>query len=221
MLRKAPVLAALFYHMAEPVTVNFVEDRTQRTGSQPRQNNATLPALRLWSSLYPTWTKSGYCPPLLIASTMRPSKFHVIEVTEMYNKPMLSVDQCLAAINAMIAEFNKNPNRRPVDMAIVDDAGNLLSYARMDRCLRPTYAQRKAYTSVIRRMDSGAVPEWLKERNMSLADLDDPNLITLGGGLVIINPSDGALVGGIGVGGLPTGEEDAEIARAGLKALNL
>ena len=139
----------------------------------------------------------------------------------MYNKPMLSLDQCLAAINAMVAEFNKNPNRRPVDMAIVDDAGNLLSYARMDKCLRPTFAQRKAYTSAIRRMDSGAFAEWLSERNMSLAAFSDPNLITLTGGLVIINPSDGALLGAIGVGGLPTGEEDADISRAGLNALNL
>ena len=32
-------------------------------------------------------------------------------------------------------------------MAVVDDAGNLLAYARMDRCLRPTYAIRKAYTA--------------------------------------------------------------------------
>ena len=44
----------------------------------------------------------------------------------MYNKPMLSLDQCQTAIQAMIADFNKDPHRRPVDMAIVDDVGNLL-----------------------------------------------------------------------------------------------
>ena len=49
----------------------------------------------------------------------------------MYNKPMLSRNQCQAAIDALIADFNKDPNRRPVDMAIVDDMGNLLAYARL------------------------------------------------------------------------------------------
>jgi uncharacterized protein GlcG (DUF336 family) len=46
-------------------------------------------------------------------------------------------------------------------------------------------------------------------------------LITLQGGLVVVNPSDGIILGGIGVGGLPTGKEDEDIARAGLAALNL
>ena len=58
---------------------------------------------------------------------------------------MLSLDQAQAAIAAMIDDFNKDPNRRKVDMAVMDDAGNLLAYARMDRCLRPTFAIRKAY----------------------------------------------------------------------------
>ena len=74
----------------------------------------------------------------------------------MYQKQMLSLSQCQEAIHAMVAEFNKDPNRRPVDMAIVDDMGNLLAYARMDRCVRPTFALDKAYTAAIRRMDTGA-----------------------------------------------------------------
>ena len=41
----------------------------------------------------------------------------------MYNKPMLSLDQTQDAIKAMIDEYNKDPNRRKVDIAIVDDAG--------------------------------------------------------------------------------------------------
>jgi uncharacterized protein GlcG (DUF336 family) len=66
---------------------------------------------------------------------------------DMYQKQMLSLSQCQEAMNAMVAEFNKDPNRRPVDMAIVDDMGNLLAYTRMDRCVRPTFALSKAYTS--------------------------------------------------------------------------
>ena len=124
---------------------------------------------------------------------------------------MLSLDQCQAAISAMVADFNKDPNRRAVDMAIVDDQGNLLSYARMDKCVRPTYATRKAYTSAIRRMDSVAFAESLQTSGRKLEDFSDANLITLQGGLVIVNPSDGALLGGIGVGGLPSGKADEDI----------
>ena len=46
-------------------------------------------------------------------------------------------------------------------MAVVDDAGNLLAYARMDRCLRPTFAIRKAYTFAVRGFDTLAFTERL------------------------------------------------------------
>jgi uncharacterized protein GlcG (DUF336 family) len=138
----------------------------------------------------------------------------------MYSKQMLSLSQCQDAINAMVAEFNKNQNRRPVDMAIVDDMGNLLAYARMDRCVRPTFALRKAYTSAIRRMDTVAFAEQLKSRGQTVGDFGDSQLVSLQGGLVI-NAKDGSLLGGIGVGGLPSGKDDEDIARAGLKALGV
>lgn len=131
---------------------------------------------------------------------------------------MLSLSQCQASINAMVADFNKDPNRRPVDMAIVDDMGNLLSYVRMDGCHRPTFAISKAYTSAVRRMDTIAFAEQLKTQGRNVADLGDPQLVTIQGGLVI-ETRDGRLLGGIGVGGLPSGKDDEDISRAGLAAL--
>ncbi len=137
----------------------------------------------------------------------------------MYNKAMLSLDQAQAAVAAMIDDFNTDPNRRKVDMAVVDDAGNLLAYARMDRCLRPTFALRKAYTSAMRGMDTAAFAEQLSTQGRSLESFGDPQLIALAGGVVVTH--DGAVVGAIGVGGLPSGLDDEAIARAGLQALNL
>ena len=136
----------------------------------------------------------------------------------MYDKPMLELSQCQDAIDAMTADFNKNPNRRPVDMAIVDDMGNLLAYARLDGCHRPTFAIRKAYTSAIRRMDTVAFADQLNTQGRTLADIGDPQLVNIQGGLVI-ETGDGRLLGGIGVGGLPSGKDDEDIARAGLNAL--
>ena len=42
----------------------------------------------------------------------------------MCDKLMLSLEQAQSAIAAMIANYNRNPDRRKVDMAVVDDAGN-------------------------------------------------------------------------------------------------
>ena len=137
----------------------------------------------------------------------------------MYNKAMLSLDQAQAAIAAMIDDFNKEPDRSKVDMAVVDDAGNLLAYARMDRCLRPTFALRKAYTSAMRRMNTADFAEQLRSQGRSLESFGDPQLIALAGGVVVMH--DGAMVGAIGVGGLPSGVADEAIAQVGVQALNL
>ena len=130
----------------------------------------------------------------------------------MYNKSMISLDQAQAAIKAMIDDYNKDPNRRKVDMAVVDDAGNLLAYARMDRCLRPTFAVRKAYTSALRSMDTVAFAEQLSTQGRTVESFGDPQLIAIPGGVVAVK--DGAVVGAIGVGGLPSGLDDESIAKA-------
>ena len=137
----------------------------------------------------------------------------------MYNKPMLSLEQAQSAIAAMIADYNRDSERRKVDMAVVDDAGNLLAYARMDRCLRPTFAIRKAYTSAVRGMETLAFSEQLASQNRSIESFGDPQLIAIPGGVVVLQ--SGAVVGAIGVGGLPSGLDDESIAKAGLEALNL
>ena len=137
----------------------------------------------------------------------------------MYDKPMLSLEQAQAAIAAMIADYNKDTNRKNVDMAVVDDAGNLLAYARMDRCLRPTFALRKAYTAAIRGMDTLAFSEALVAQGRSIEAFGDPQLIAIPGGVVVMK--EGAVVGAIGVGGLPSGIDDQSIAQSGLAALSI
>ena len=137
----------------------------------------------------------------------------------MYDKSMLSLDQAQNAIKAMIDDYNRDPNRRKVDMAVVDDAGNLLAYARMDRCLRPTFAIRKAYTSAVRSMDTVAFAEQLRTQGRTVESFGDPQLVAIPGGVAVMH--DGSVVGAIGVGGLPSGLDDEAIAKAGVKALGL
>jgi uncharacterized protein GlcG (DUF336 family) len=50
--------------------------------------------------------------------------------------------------------------------------------------------------------------------------MQDPNLVAVQGGVAVLRPSDGAILGGIGVSGL-SAQEDEDIARIGVNALNL
>ena len=139
----------------------------------------------------------------------------------MYNKPMLSLEQTQRAINAMIAKATQEPDR-PVAMAIVDDAGNLLSYARMDNC-RPnpqTFAIRKAYTSALSGVDSAAYADRLKSQGRSVTDFGNPNLVSAQGAVVITDPASSAILGAIGVSGLSS-QEDEDLSRLGVENLGL
>ncbi len=105
----------------------------------------------------------------------------------MSNNAILSLEQAQNAITAMIADFNRDPDRRKVDMAVADDAGNLLVYARMDRCLSPTFAIRKACTPAVRAVDTAAVAEQLSSTGRSLEFFGDPQLIALTGRVAIFH----------------------------------
>jgi len=136
---------------------------------------------------------------------------------------MLDFDQCQAAMNAMIAKCKEHSDWPPVVMAIVDDTGNLLSYARTDRAHLPITrnAIKKAYTAAVNGKTSEAYAEGMKARGWTVSDMGDPMLISVPGGIPVVNPKDGAVLGGIGVAGLPAGPGDDDLALVGLEAMNL
>jgi glc operon protein GlcG len=132
----------------------------------------------------------------------------------------LSFAQVQAAMKAMIDQAMQTPEE-PVAMAIVDDTGNLVAYAKMDnlRLFSRRHALRKAYTAAIVGMDTGAHAQRLHSQGRSVSDLGDANLTHGQGGLVILK--DGVILGGIGVGGYPSGQRDEDLARVGLHAMDL
>ena len=138
----------------------------------------------------------------------------------MADKPFLSFEQVRAAMSAMIDKAMQTPDE-PVAMAIVDDTGNLVAYAKMDnlRIFSRRHALRKAYTSAIVGVDSGAHVERIHGQGRNISDLGDPNLTHGQGGLVLMQ--DGVILGGIGVGGYPSGQSDEDLSRVGLQAMNL
>ena len=103
----------------------------------------------------------------------------------------------------------------PQCIAIVDDGTNLLAFARMDgtKILSTDSATRKAMTAASSRAPTGGMAEGLDIR---LAVATQGKVINVKGGVPIV--VDGHTIGGIGVGS-GTGDQDLEVAKAGVAAL--
>ena len=137
----------------------------------------------------------------------------------MYTKPMLGAADAMAAMEAMFKEASKDANR-PLAFAIVDDAGDLFAYARMDG-LGPNPKQiaiKKAYTAARMRVDTATLAERMKSQGRSIMEFGDPNLMALQGGIPIM--VNGACLGAIGASGRAS-QEDEDIAKVGLAAMKL
>jgi glc operon protein GlcG len=135
-----------------------------------------------------------------------------------YQKSMLSLEEARKATDRILQEASKAPDR-PVAIAICDDQGELITFARMDKCapLPMVVARKKAFTAARTRADSKVFADRLKSMGRSVSDLGDPNLIPVQGGVAII-AADGNPLGGIGVSGLAA-EEDEALARIGLSVI--
>jgi uncharacterized protein GlcG (DUF336 family) len=125
----------------------------------------------------------------------------------------------LAGAEAKAAEMGVKQN-----IAVVDDGGHLLAFIRMDgaRPASAATAQTKAITAATFRQATGPLPPGSKDPdvllNLSLqnaAAASGGKITTLFGGLPIL--VEGQVIGAVGVGG-GTGEQDVEVAKAGVAA---
>ena len=107
-------------------------------------------------------------------------------------------------------------------MAVVDDHGDLVAFARMSaaRVTTGEIAVKKAFTSARSRSNSGAYVERMKEMGLNVADLGDPRLAAFQGGVCVMKPGTDQCVGGIGVSGL-SAEDDELLADRGVQAMGL
>ena len=108
-----------------------------------------------------------------------------------------------------------------MNIAVVDDGGHLVAFERMDgaRPASVATATTKAVTAATYRQATGplgapgSTPDVLL--NLSLQNASGGKITTLYGGVPIV--VDGQVIGAIGVGG-GSGEQDAEVAKAGVAA---
>jgi glc operon protein GlcG len=110
------------------------------------------------------------------------------------------------------------------NIAIVDDGGHLLAFARMDgaRPASAATAMTKAVSAATFRQETGPLPArgepdlLLSLSLQNAAAASGGKITTLKGGVPIV--VDGQVVGAIGVGG-GTGEQDVEVAKTGIQTL--
>jgi uncharacterized protein GlcG (DUF336 family) len=144
----------------------------------------------------------------------------------MYQREVLGLNDARAAVDAVIAEASKEPGR-PIAVAVVDDRGDPICTARMDKGL-PLFSHNainKAYSAARMARDTLTTDKRMREDGLELAVWGDNRITTLQGGVCITKPSGqewpaGVLLGGIGVSGCGR-EEDERLSLVGIKAMNL
>ena len=132
----------------------------------------------------------------------------------------LTLEQVQAAMKAMM-DYAQATSETPVCMAIVDSSGNMEAFAKMDnaRVFTRRHAVRKAYTSAILGINSGDWGQNMSNIGQSVSENGDPMITYEQGGVSIIK--DGAILGGIGVGGIRGHNADEELAKVGLAAMGI
>jgi uncharacterized protein GlcG (DUF336 family) len=111
---------------------------------------------------------------------------------------------------------------QPMNIAVVDDGGNLVAFAAMDdtKLVGENISQRKALTAVMFQADTrDLVP--LVQPGAPLYGIESTNdgkLVIFGGGVLLRTP-DGAIAGGVGVSAGSV-EEDHQVAEAGRTAFS-
>jgi len=140
------------------------------------------------------------------------------QATELPKAPYLPLDLAQKAANAAMKKCVADGYR--VSVAVVARSGSTKVLIKGDGSGPHTVGSStgKAFTSASMGSPTAMFATLIKDKPAlaGLRDMD-PRLVILGGGLPI--KINGALVGGIGVGGAPGGHLDAACAKAGVDAI--
>ncbi|MGD8485305.1 MAG: heme-binding protein [Chloroflexota bacterium] len=101
---------------------------------------------------------------------------------------------------------------RGAAVAVVDAHGELVAFLRTDGCKLPsvTIAVNKAFSAAREGVESSSLGEQSRREGFPLTNFGDPRYVGWGGGVPIIE--HGAVIGAVGVSGLPEAD-DVELAR--------
>ena len=128
----------------------------------------------------------------------------------------ISLDMARKVMVAAVAESRKNS--WPMAIAVVDNAGQLVAYERMDNTQTASVhvAIEKAVSSATYRRSTKVFQDLVAGGGMGMRILGLPGAIPIEGGLVLMQ--DGKLIGAIGVSGMAS-DQDGVVAKAGADAV--
>jgi glc operon protein GlcG len=134
----------------------------------------------------------------------------------MQSKSVLGLDETMRVLDGAIAEARKN--NWAVSIAIVDDGGHLLQFARLDGAapISSYIAPEKARAAAMGRRETKIYEDMINQGRTAF--LSAPLQGMLEGGVPIL--VNGHVVGAVGVSGVKS-VEDVQIAKAGIARLGL
>ena len=130
------------------------------------------------------------------------------------DKKTLTLDGAKKVIAGAVAYAKKN-NAPGGVIAVVDDGGNLMTLERLDGTFAAgaNISIGKARTAVLFKRPTKAFEDIIKNGRTAMVALPDAYFTPLQGGVPII--IDGQIVGGVGVSGAASAQQDEELAIAG------
>ena len=133
---------------------------------------------------------------------------------QLLDAKVIGMDAARTMMAAAVAEAARN--EWPVAIAIVDAAGELILFHKLDGTQSASIdiAIGKASTAARLRRPTKALEDAIASGRMALAAVD--GILPLEGGVPIV--VDGEVIGAIGVSGV-TSQQDAQVAEAGVAAL--
>ena len=136
---------------------------------------------------------------------------------QVVDKKMLTLDGAKKVIAAAAAE-GKRLNAPGGVIAVVDDGGNLMALERIDNTFAAgaNISIGKARTSVLFKKPTKFFEDIIKNGRTAMVALPDAFFTPLQGGVPI--EYEGKIVGGIGVSGAASAQQDEELAIAGANA---
>ena len=152
-----------------------------------------------------------------LAVTLLLSGLSAITHAQVTDKKVLTLDGAKRVITAAVAYAKKNHAPGGV-IAVVDDGGNLMALERLDGTFAAgaNISIGKARTAVLFKRPTKAFEDIIKNGRTAMVALPDGLFTPLQGGVPIV--VDGQVIGGIGVSGAASAQQDEELAIAGANA---
>ena len=154
----------------------------------------------------------------LIVAAFLLSAIGVTAQAQLVERKTLSLDGAHKVIAAAVA-YAKKVNAPGGVIAVVDEGGNLMALERLDGTFAAgaNISIGKARTAVLFKRPTKAFEDIIKNGRTAMVALPDAYFTPLQGGIPI--SIDGQIVGGVGVSGAASAQQDEELAMAGANVL--